>query len=188
MTRIIGGRAGGRRISAPRGVATRPTSDRVREALFASIEAWCGSLSGLRFLDLYAGSGAVGLEAWSRGAGVVTMVEQDRRTARMISGNAEVLGFNRANILTKPVSTVLACPPAAPYDVAFLDPPYALNEASVAADLVALVQQEWLVPGALVVVERGSRGAEPAWPDGLQDSREKKYGETVLWYVHAAQS
>ena len=75
MTRIIGGAAGGRRLVTPRGVATRPTSDRVREALFSAIEAWCGSLDGLRFLDLYAGSGAVGLEAWSRGAGVVTLRE-----------------------------------------------------------------------------------------------------------------
>ena len=81
MTRIIGGSAGGRRIETPRGTSTRPSSDRVREALFSAIESWCGSLQGLRFLDLYAGSGAVGLEAWSRGAGVVTLVEQDRRTA-----------------------------------------------------------------------------------------------------------
>jgi 16S rRNA (guanine966-N2)-methyltransferase len=72
--------------------------------------------------------------------------------------------------------------------VAFLDPPYALGEEEVAADLSALVDQEWLVPGAMVVVERGSRGGEPAWPEGLHDSREKRYGETVLWYVHAAQS
>ena len=78
MTRIIGGTAGGRRLETPRGSATRPTSDRVREALFSAIEARTGSLDGLRFLDLYAGSGAVGLEAWSRGAGVVTLVEQDR--------------------------------------------------------------------------------------------------------------
>ena len=79
MTRIIGGSAGGRRLATPRGTSTRPSSDRVREALFSAIESWCGSLQGLRFLDLYAGSGAVGLEAWSRGAGVVTMVEHDRR-------------------------------------------------------------------------------------------------------------
>jgi 16S rRNA (guanine966-N2)-methyltransferase len=188
MTRIIGGRVGGRRISTPRGVSTRPTSDRVREALFASIESWCGSLAGLRFLDLYAGSGAVGLEAWSRGAGVVTLVEQDRRTARLITANAQDLGFNRAHVVPKAVSTVLAGAPAAPYDVAFLDPPYALAEEEVAADLAALVDQEWLVPGAMVVVERGLRGDEPTWPDGFGDSREKKYGDTVLWYVHAAQT
>ena len=188
MTRIIGGTVGGRRITTPRGVNTRPTSDRVREALFSAIESWCGSLSGLRFLDLYAGSGAVGLEAWSRGAGVVTLVEQDRRTAAMIAANARVLGFSRADVVTGSVAGALAHVPAAPYDVAFLDPPYARDEHDVASDLAALLDQGWLVPGAMVVVERGSRGPEPAWPDGFSGSREKKYGETVLWYVHAAHS
>jgi 16S rRNA (guanine966-N2)-methyltransferase len=188
MTRIIGGTVGGRRIATPRGVSTRPTSDRVREALFSAIESWCGSLSGLRFLDLYAGSGAVGLEAWSRGAGVVTLVEQDRRTAAMIGSNARDLGFSRADVVTGSVANALAHTPAAPYDVAFLDPPYAQDEREVSSDLTALLDQEWLVPGAMVVVERGSRGAEPDWPDGFTGSRQKKYGETVLWYVHAANS
>jgi len=188
MTRIIGGTVGGRRIATPRGVNTRPTSDRVREALFSAIESWCGSLSGLRFLDLYAGSGAVGLEAWSRGAGVVTLVEQDRRTAAMIAANARDLGFSRADVVTGPVAGALAHVPAPPYDVAFLDPPYAQDERAVASDLAALLEQEWLVPGAMVVVERGSRGPEPTWPAGLTGSRQKKYGETVLWYVHAAHS
>jgi 16S rRNA (guanine966-N2)-methyltransferase len=188
MTRIIAGTAGGRRISTPRGVNTRPTSDRVREALFSAIESWCGSLAGLRFLDLYAGSGAVGLEAWSRGAGVVTLVEQDRRTAAMIRANARYLGFGRADVVAGSVTGTLARSPAAPYDVAFLDPPYALTESDVASDLTALRDCDWLVPGAMVVVERGSRGPEPKWPDGFTVSREKKYGETVLWYVHAAHS
>ena len=186
MTRIIGGSAGGRRIQAPRGATTRPTSDRVREALFSAIEAWCGSLSGLRFLDLYAGSGAVGLEAWSRGAGIVTLVEHDRRTAALISDNARTLGFARANVVPAPVATTLRRPPAAPYDVAFLDPPYPLEEESLAADLAALADHGWLVPGALVVVERSSRSPEPAWPEGFSDQRRKRYGETVLWYGHAA--
>ena len=186
MTRIIGGTVGGRRIQTPRGAATRPTSDRVREALFSAIEAWCGSLTGLRFLDLYAGSGAVGLEAWSRGAGIVTLVEQDRRTAALISENARALGFTRANVLPFSVAATLARPPAAPYDVAFLDPPYPLDDEDVSADLVALADRGWLVPGALVVVERSSRSPEPAWPDGFTDQRRKRYGETMLWYGHAA--
>jgi 16S rRNA (guanine966-N2)-methyltransferase len=186
MTRIIGGTAGGRRISVPRGANTRPTSDRVREALFSAVESWCGSLSGLRFLDLYAGSGAVGLEAWSRGAGVVTLVEQDRRTAGMIATNARNLGFSRAHIVTGSVGGTLARPPSAPYDVVFLDPPYAQPDEEVAADLVALRAQGWLVPGAMVVIERGARSAEPTWPEGFGESRQKKYGETALWYVHAA--
>jgi 16S rRNA (guanine966-N2)-methyltransferase len=188
MTRIIGGTAGGRRIATPRGSNTRPTSDRVREALFSAIESWCGSLSGLRFLDLYAGSGAVGLEAWSRGAGVVTLVEQDRRTAAMIATNAHDLGFSRAHVVTGSVATTLLRTPIAPYDVAFLDPPYAQDEADLTADLVALRDRGWLVPGAMIVVERGSRGPEPVWPEGFERSRQRKYGETVLWYVHAAVS
>ena len=186
MTRIIGGAAGGRRIATPRGDNTRPTSDRVREALFSAIESWCGSLHGLRFLDLYAGSGAVGLEAWSRGAEVVTLVEQDRGAATLVRSNASTLGFAAADVRAAPVAATLARPPAAPYDVAFLDPPYALDEAGVAADLAALVGQGWLAPDAVVVVERSARSPEPQWPAGLVDARSKRYGETVLWYGHAA--
>ena len=110
MTRIIGGTAGGRRLETPRGQTTRPTSDRVREALFSAIESRTGSLDGLRFLDLYAGSGAVGLEAWSRGAGVVTMVEHDRRTAALITRNAAALGFAKARVVATSVATFLASP------------------------------------------------------------------------------
>lgn len=186
MTRIIGGTAGGRRIATPRGDATRPTSDRVREALFSAIEAWCGSLQGLRFLDLYAGSGAVGLEARSRGAAAVTLVEQDRRTSSLIRANAESLGFAEIDVRAATVAGTLARPPSAPYDVAFLDPPYPLADAAVASDLGALAGNGWLVADAMVVVERSSRSPEPAWPDGLVDHRSKRYGETVLWYGHAA--
>ena len=124
MTRIIGGTAGGRRLKTPRGQHTRPTSDRVREALFSALEAWCGSLAGLRFLDLYAGSGAVGLEARSRGAGVVTLVEHDRRTAALIPDNVKTLGFGQVEVLAASVASTLARTPVAPYDVVFLDPPY----------------------------------------------------------------
>ncbi|MCW2738564.1 16S rRNA (guanine(966)-N(2))-methyltransferase RsmD [Nocardioides sp.] len=185
MTRIIGGTAGGRRLETPRGHTTRPTSDRVREALFSAIEARTGSLDGLRFLDLYAGSGAVGLEAWSRGAGVVTMVEQDRRTASLITRNAAALGFSRARVIASTVSTVLQSPPAAPYDLVFSDPPYPMPDADVAADLVALVVQGWLVPGALVIVERAAKRSQVDWPDGIEEDRTKRYGETALWYGHA---
>ena len=188
MTRIIGGAVGGRRIAAPRGAATRPTSDRVREALFSAVESWCGSLSGLRFLDLYAGSGAVGLEAWSRGAGVVSLVEQDRRTAALIESNAKSLGFHKADVRTASVTSTLGRHPSAPYDVVYLDPPYPLPDEAVVADLVALLANGWLVPGALVVVERparGGRGAGLAWPEGYTALKERSYGDSALWYGHA---
>lgn len=185
MTRIIGGTAGGRRLETPRGQSTRPTSDRVREALFSAIEARTGSLDGLRFLDLYAGSGAVGLEARSRGAGVVTFVEQDRRTAALITRNAAALGFSRARVVSASVATVLQSPPAAPYDLVFSDPPYPTPDEDVDADLVALVAHGWLVPGALVVVERGTKRTQLTWPDGIVEERTKRYGETTLWYGHA---
>jgi 16S rRNA (guanine966-N2)-methyltransferase len=165
---------------------TRPTTDRVREALFSSLEAWSGSLQGLRFLDLYAGSGAVGLEAWSRGAGVVTFVEVDRRTARLIDQNARALGFAKADVVTGNVPLVLGSAPAAPYDVVFLDPPYPLDDVTVSDDLALLSAHDWLVPGALVVVERSSRSPEPIWPRGIEGERSKRYGETTLWYGHAS--
>jgi 16S rRNA (guanine966-N2)-methyltransferase len=186
VTRIIGGSAGGRRITAPSGRHTRPTTDRVREALFSSIEAWCGSLQGLRFLDLYAGSGAVGLEARSRGAGVVTLVESDRRTCRLISQNAHALGFAKVDVVCGAVTDLLPTSPAAPYDVAFLDPPYPSSEETVGQVLAGLAAQSWLVPGAMVVVERSSRSPEPAWPEGIQGERSRRYGETTLWYGHAS--
>lgn len=185
MTRIIGGSAGGRRLETPKGQATRPTSDRVREALFSAIESWCGSLVGLRFLDLYAGSGAVGLEAMSRGAGVATFVEQDRRTASLIARNAKLLGFH-VDVLAQGVGAVLASPPRASYDVVFLDPPYPLPDAEVDANLVALVAQGWLAADALVVVERASKRSTLTWPAGIEAIRERKYGETLLRYGHAA--
>lgn len=186
MTRIIGGSAGGRRIRTPTGESTRPTSDRVREALFSAIDAAVGSLTGLRFLDLYAGSGAIGLEALSRGAGVVTAVEHDRRTAALIRENARTLGMGRIDVVTGSVPRVLAQPPRAPYDVVFLDPPYHLETPRVVADLQALLGQGWLAAGALVVVERSSRDGELSWPDGLEGLRSRRYGETMLWYGHAA--
>jgi 16S rRNA (guanine966-N2)-methyltransferase len=188
VTRIIAGEAGGRRLKVPRGEATRPTSDRVREALFSAVDAAVGSLHGLRFLDAYAGSGAVGLEARSRGAGVVTLVEHDRRTARLIRENIATLGMSRdsrVEVVVSPVSRALSQSPPAPYDVVFLDPPYALPAADVEADLQALVEHGWLAHHALVVVERSTRDDGPAWPTGLVADRSRRYGETTLWYGHA---
>ena len=182
MTRIIGGIAGGRRLRTPTGDATRPTADRVREALFSALEAELGSLHGLRFLDLYAGSGAVGLEAASRGAVGVTAVESDQRTARLVVANATTLGLD-VDVRALRVSTVLATTPGSAYDVVFLDPPYPLAADEVSRALARLVANDWVSPGGAVVVERSARSVAPAWPEGLELRRHKKYGETVLWYL-----
>ena len=173
MTRIISGDAGGRRLRTPPGSSTRPTSDRVREALFSRLEHR-GLLDGTRVLDLYAGSGAVGLEARSRGAGVVTFVEQDRRTAALITRNAAALGFSRSRVIASAVATALQSPPAAPYD---------LPEEALAAVLTALVERGWLGPESFVVVERSTRSPQPRWPAGLEFSGEKRYGETAMWFA-----
>lgn len=184
MTRIIGGSAKGRKLATPTGDATRPTSDRVREALFSALEAQVGSLHGLRVLDLYAGSGAVGLEAASRGASAVTAVESDRQAAAVISSNARTLDF-QVEVLALPVVRALAGQPRSAYDVVFLDPPYPMPDAEVLEALALLVDNNWLTPGAVIVVERSARSVEPASPAGLGPLRQKKYGETVLWYLLA---
>ncbi len=185
MTRIVSGSARGRRLRTPVGDRTRPTSDRVREALFSALESALGSLEGLRVLDLYAGTGAVGLEAMSRGAGVALLVESDRRTARLTQQNADDLGFRRAEVVAGPVERTMAQPPRAPYDVAFLDPPYSLAEDDLGRVLTALAGNGWLARGATVVVERSARSDEPGWPAGITADRRKAYGETVLWYATA---
>ncbi|MCW2867007.1 MAG: rsmD [Marmoricola sp.] len=186
MTRIIAGSARGRRLRTPVGSATRPTSDRVREALFSTLESRLGDLTGLRVLDLYAGTGAVGLEALSRGAGLLTSVESDRRTARLVAQNAEALGFHRVEVVALPVARALAAPPRAPYDLVFADPPYPLPEVELAQALALLAGQGWVGPDSVLVVERSARSPEPTWPAGLEQERSKDYGETVLWYVRAS--
>jgi 16S rRNA (guanine966-N2)-methyltransferase len=182
LTRIIGGSAGGRRLRTPPGDATRPTSDRVREALFSALEAEFGTLRGLRVLDLYAGSGAVALEAASRGAIGVTAVESDRRTARLVAENATTLGFD-VEVRAQPVASALGVAPDRPYDVVYLDPPYPMPADEVAHALELLVAHDWVETGGAVVVERSARSVEPMWPEGLERRRRKKYGETVLWYL-----
>ena len=183
-TRIIGGSAGGRRIRTPEGSNTRPTTDRVREALFSSLEAQLGSLAGLRVLDLYAGSGALGLEALSRGAAALTSVESDRRIARLVADNARSLGLD-AEVVGHPVARVVGNPARAPYDLVLADPPYAFPNEEVEHVLGLLVANGWLAEGAELVLERPSRAGEPSWPDGISAVRSRRYGETMLWYLRA---
>lgn len=183
MTRIIAGALGGRRLSAPPGAGTRPTSDRVREALFSALEAMC-DLADARFADLYAGSGAVGLEALSRGAAHVLLVESDPRASRVIRGNVDMLRAGAAvRVVTGKVAQVLAGQPAdGPYDVVFADPPYAAPAEEVTAVQTALLAGGWLAADAVVVIERGTRGSPLTWADGITAERSRRYGETTLWY------
>lgn len=177
MTRIIAGRAGGRRIAVPaRG--TRPTSDRVREALFSALENDPG-LDGARVLDLCAGSGALGLEALSRGAAHALFVESDRRAAAVLARNVADLGLG-GEVRVGAAATVLAGTAAAQFDVVLVDPPYAVTDAEVAGWLAAAGRGGWLADGAVVVVERDARSGSFGWPDGLIGTRERRYGDTVL--------
>src|SRR5579863_1953715 len=186
MARVIAGEAGGRRLAVPDGRNTRPTSDRAREGLFATIVSLTGSLDGARVLDLYAGSGAVGLEALSRGAGHVLLVENGARAARVIRDNIAALGLPGAELITDRVERLLAREPGPnPYDVVFADPPYALPGAEVSEMLRALQANGWLAPGALVIVERATRSGPVSWPAGLQPDRARRYGEATFWYATA---
>ncbi|MBA3310766.1 MAG: 16S rRNA (guanine(966)-N(2))-methyltransferase RsmD [Nocardioidaceae bacterium] len=189
MTRIIAGSAGGRQLRVPRGINTRPTSDRVREALFSALEARLGSLAGARFLDVYAGSGAVGLEARSRGATYVRLVEHDVATAALIRDNAERLGFDGIEVVTAKAERLLAVASGGSgFEVAFFDPPYAVAAADVGVVVGGLWRAGWLCEDAVVVVERSRREDEWEWPAGLEGMRVRRYGETMLWYGRATGS
>jgi 16S rRNA (guanine966-N2)-methyltransferase len=181
MTRIVAGSLGGRRLAAPPGPHTRPTSDRVREALFSALESLAG-LAGARFADLYAGSGAVGLEAYSRGAEHVLLVESDPKAARVARANIAALGATgRVTLVRDTVARALQ-QKEDPYRIVFADPPYAVPDEEISAMLAALAGGGWLAADAVVVVERSTRSPEPAWPDGVTPVRTRRYGETTLWY------
>ena len=179
MTRIIAGTARGRRLAVPP-AGTRPTSDRARESLFNSLATML-DFEGARVLDLYAGSGAVGLEALSRGAVLAVMVESDRGAAAVIERNAAAVALPGARVEGRTVASYLDSMPDAPFDLIFADPPYDTSDDEVAA-VVSAVSDRWTAPGAVVVVERGARAAAPVWPDPLESIKQKRYGESSLWY------
>jgi 16S rRNA (guanine966-N2)-methyltransferase len=188
VTRIIAGVARGRRLAVPPGEGTRPTSDRAREGLFSTLTALRGGLHGARLLDLYAGSGAIGLEALSRGADRALLVESDPAAARVIRANVNSVGLPGARLVGGPVSRVLAAGPGAEdrFDVAVADPPYALDNEEVARVLAVLLTSRWLVPGAIVAVERSKRYEPFSWPAGYGADRSRRYGEATFWYGLAA--
>ncbi|GLF98973.1 16S rRNA (guanine(966)-N(2))-methyltransferase RsmD [Streptomyces yaizuensis] len=187
MTRVIAGMAGGRRLAVPPGTGTRPTSDRAREGLFSSWEALLGGLEGLRVADLYAGSGAVGLEALSRGASHALLVEADARAARVVRENVRTLALPGAEVRTGRAEQVVAAgAPDRPYDVVFLDPPYAVTDDDLREILITLRSGGWIMEGAMATVERSTRGGPFHWPAGFDPLRSRRYGEGTLWYGRAA--
>jgi 16S rRNA (guanine966-N2)-methyltransferase len=178
MTRIVAGVVGGRRLRVP-SAGTRPTSDRVREALFSMLSARM-DFDEARVLDLYAGSGALGLEALSRGASHALLIESDRKAAAVVRANIAELGLPGAELRFGTVGSELAGTPSQAYDLVVSDPPYALGAAVVEADLAALTANRWLHPGALVVIERATRSADISWPAALLPDKPRRYGETRL--------
>jgi 16S rRNA (guanine966-N2)-methyltransferase len=184
VTRIIGGAAGSLRLDVPK-TGTRPTSDRVREAIFSALEVR-DLVDGASVLDLYAGSGALGLEALSRGAAGVTLV--DRATGAVMRANASRVGRSmgaptEVTVIAQAVHGFLLGA-RGPYDLVFIDPPYELPADELERELAAL--GELLAPDAVVIVERSSRDPEPAWPAPLVLDRRKDYGDTALYWLAVA--
>ena len=189
MSRIIAGSVGGRRISMPPGAHTRPTTDRVREAIFSAVAAWAATsaaapqetLAGLGFCDLYAGSGAVGLEASSRGAAPVLLVEHDRRTAQHIRRSSQDLGLD-VTVQVGDVPSLLRRSAPAGFDIVFADPPYEQETSVVGAQLADLVDHGWVSRPGLVILERSRRSAPPDWPVAVTKTWVRAYGETTVYF------
>ena len=174
--RIVAGAARGRRLVTPKGEDVRPTADRAKEALFASLQPVLGDA---RVLDLFAGSGALGLEALSRGAASVTFVERDRAALQAIATNVEAVGLPGTEVVAQPVARALRQQlPGAPFDLVLLDPPYRTPKAEVESVLAALVRH--LATGATVVIERSVRDGAPPWPPDLERGDPRRYGDTAL--------
>ncbi len=184
MTRIIAGFAGSIPLSVPK-QGTRPTSDRVREAIFSALESR-DAVAGARVLDLYAGSGALGLEAASRGAATVALVDTSVQAGKACRANAALVlkaarpGPLSIEVSGAPVQSFLTAS-AAEWDLVFVDPPYELGAAELVLALSLLAPR--LSPDAIIVIERSSRDPEPAWPAGLELEKRKDYGDTTLWWV-----
>lgn len=181
--RIVAGLAKGRRLAAP-AEGTRPTSDRAREAMFNTLGSRM-RLDGARVLDLYAGTGAVGLEALSRGASTAVFVEKSRPALDVLRKNVATVGLPGAEVVGRPVSQFLADEPREPFDLVFADPPYADDDASIQQLLHVLVDQGWLAPEAMLVVERASRTPLGDSVSSVTPVAEKRYGDSVLWYGRA---
>ena len=185
--RVIGGVARGRPLKTPPGTGTRPTSDRVREALFSSV---AGVVGGAQVLDLWAGSGALGIEALSRGARHAVFVERDPKVMRVLTGNLAALGFeSRATVRRDDALRFATAPSGGPFSLVLCDPPYAEPLPAIVKVLGALHAAEALAPAATIVVEREKRDAtlDAELPGFLVEDRRRTYGDTLLLYLRATE-
>ena len=193
MTRIIAGARRGQRLRTPDHPGTRPTSDRVREAAFSLITDWGGtagessetSLHGFSFLDLYAGTAAVALEAASRGAAPVWAVESDQRAVAVARRNVADTRLD-VRVVAGRVERILTGDAPTAFDVIWADPPYAVDLTQLSPVLTAAFDGGWLAADGLFVLERASRDAPPSWPDQIADSWLRRYGETTLYFAASA--
>ena len=186
MSRIISGAAGGVRLASVPGDNTRPTTDRVKESLFSKLESY-DIIRGARVLDAFGGSGALGCEALSRGAASVTLLDTYPKAVAVIRKNVAAVekamgrtGSSSTRVQQAQALTYVKSA-SGPWDLVFVDPPYAMPNEQVSELLEALTPK--LAEGAVVVVERSSRDAEPVWGEGLYCFSTRQHGETVLYYV-----
>jgi 16S rRNA (guanine966-N2)-methyltransferase len=177
---VVAGEHGGLRLVVPKGSRTRPTSDRVKESVFGALGA--GRLTGANVLDGYAGSGALAIEALSRGAARATLIDRDPRAIDAIRRNlASTRLADRATVRRRGFGGYLAGRvPDVPFDLVLLDPPYDVSGPELARVLDALATPGWLAEGACVVVERSAAAGPPALPEGWRVTWERVYGDTLV--------
>jgi len=193
VTRIIAGSRRGQRLRTPDHPGTRPTSDRVREAAFSLIADWAGtageppetSLHGFSFLDLYAGTAAVALEAASRGAAPTWAVESDQRAVAVARRNVADTRLE-VRIVAGRVERILNGEPPRAFDVIWADPPYAVGVDHLDPVVTTALEAGWLAADGLFVLERASRDEPPSWPDLIAESWLRRYGETTLYFAATA--
>ena len=183
MLRIIAGVAKGKNLFSPSD-KTRPTSDRAREGLFSSLESEFGSMNDIDFLDLYSGSGAVGVEALSRGAAHVVSVEQHANTAAIAYKNFDLVSgaSGTFEVLSQDTEKFLSNPTPFPYDIIFMDPPYEVPNSQIEKLLNFIAINKFLKPHGVIAIERESRGKEFTWPAPFTMSKVRAYGQGSIYY------
>lgn len=187
--RIIAGVAKGRTLSSVSG-ATRPTSDRAREGLFSSLTSEFGDFLGLHVLDLFAGSGAIGLEALSRGASLVHGVEKESDAIKTITTNSELVAkagpTGKFDLYSMSVQRFVSDPAHDKYHLVYIDPPYDFSNDELEEILRLLVQGNFLKNDAFIAVERRAKGGQFTWPESYEPVRERNYGQATIYYANAA--